>query len=57
MEKTVPDIFGVSIGIACSPMHGNNLEQLLEALDNAMYEVKKQGRNDYRMFVAKDDSV
>jgi diguanylate cyclase (GGDEF)-like protein len=38
---------GVSIGIAQFPNHGNNVETLLKAADDAMYEVKRKGKNGY----------
>lgn len=38
---------GVSIGIALFPMHGSNVENLIKAADEAMYEVKRKGKNGY----------
>lgn len=38
---------GVSIGIALFPIHGDNVEALLKAADDAMYEVKRNGKNGY----------
>jgi diguanylate cyclase (GGDEF)-like protein/PAS domain S-box-containing protein len=38
---------GVSVGIAQFPNHGNNVETLLKAADDAMYEVKRNGKNGY----------
>jgi diguanylate cyclase (GGDEF)-like protein/PAS domain S-box-containing protein len=38
---------GVSIGIALFPMHGNNVETLIKSADEAMYEVKRKGKNGY----------
>jgi diguanylate cyclase (GGDEF)-like protein/PAS domain S-box-containing protein len=38
---------GVSIGIALFPLHGNNVEALLKSADEAMYEVKRKGKNGY----------
>jgi diguanylate cyclase (GGDEF)-like protein/PAS domain S-box-containing protein len=40
-----------SIGIAVFPQHGAGLTQLSHAADAAMYQVKKQGRNAYRLWV------
>ncbi len=34
---------GASIGIACSPEHGNNSHELLRAADVAMYSAKRNG--------------
>lgn len=41
---------GVSIGIAVHPESGANLENLLRAADDAMYEAKRAGRQQYRYF-------
>jgi diguanylate cyclase (GGDEF)-like protein/PAS domain S-box-containing protein len=38
---------GVSIGIALYPVHGTNVEALLKSADEAMYEVKRKGKNGY----------
>ena len=40
---------GVSIGIACYPLHGTNRKALMHAADNAMYEVKQTGKNCFAM--------
>ena len=40
-----------SIGIAAYPEHGDNEKLLMINADIAMYHAKKQGRNDYRIFV------
>jgi diguanylate cyclase (GGDEF)-like protein/PAS domain S-box-containing protein len=40
---------GVSIGIACHPLHGRTLRELVEAADAAMYQVKRSGKNAYAM--------
>ncbi|QCT01191.1 signaling protein YkoW [Paenibacillus algicola] len=39
-----------SIGIAVYPMDGDNAVQLLKNADTAMYEVKKNGKNGYRLY-------
>lgn len=36
---------GVSIGLACYPLHGKSAASLLEKADQAMYEAKRQGGN------------
>lgn len=41
-----------SIGIALFPHHGLNPEELLKNADTAMYEVKKNGKNDCKFFTA-----
>ena len=38
---------GASIGIATSSLHGNNFDDLVKLADEAMYEVKRQGKNGY----------
>jgi diguanylate cyclase (GGDEF)-like protein/PAS domain S-box-containing protein len=38
---------GVSIGIAVFPVHGKTVETLLKSADEAMYEVKRNGKNGY----------
>lgn len=38
---------GVSIGIALFPMHGTTVENLIKSADEAMYEVKRKGKNGY----------
>ena len=43
------DISG-SIGIAISPQHGEDVNQLLRHADMAMYAAKRSGRNGYRFF-------
>jgi diguanylate cyclase (GGDEF)-like protein len=35
----------VSIGIACYPIHGNTLKDLITAADRALYKAKADGRN------------
>ncbi len=42
----------VSIGIAISPEHGDNIKDLLKASDDSMYQVKDSGRNNYQLCVA-----
>lgn len=38
---------GVSVGIAIYPDNGDTLEQLLDQADQAMYQVKQQGKNSF----------
>lgn len=42
---------GASIGVSIYPVHGNDLNQLLKNADDAMYEVKKNGKSGYQLFV------
>jgi diguanylate cyclase (GGDEF)-like protein len=37
----------LSIGVACCPKHGTTVESLMDHADNAMYEAKKRGKNQY----------
>jgi diguanylate cyclase (GGDEF)-like protein len=39
---------GVSIGISLYPDNGADIETLLKKADEAMYQAKKNGKNDYR---------
>lgn len=41
---------GASIGIAMYPGDGNSAAALLQAADTAMYQAKKKGRGNYRLF-------
>ena len=46
----------VSIGIACYPSDGDNADQLIHAADQAMYNVKKNGKDSYT-FYSKEFSI
>jgi diguanylate cyclase (GGDEF)-like protein/PAS domain S-box-containing protein len=41
---------GCSLGISLYPQDGDNVELLLERADQALYEVKRMGRNGYRFY-------
>jgi diguanylate cyclase (GGDEF)-like protein len=43
-------VIGASIGISLYPLHGNSLPKLMECADNAMYQVKRNGKNGYRVY-------
>jgi diguanylate cyclase (GGDEF)-like protein len=45
--KGVTCTIGVSIGISCFPVDGDDAEQLIAAADAAMYRVKNSGKNGY----------
>lgn len=45
---------GASIGVSLHPRHGLELAELLEKADSAMYQVKQQGRNGYRLYSGED---
>ncbi len=40
---------GISIGISIFPDHGTHSDQLLKMADDAMYQVKKKGKNNYHV--------
>ncbi len=42
-----------SIGVACIPKHGKNLNDLLRFADTAMYAAKKDGKNTYAVYDSK----
>lgn len=41
---------GASIGVSIYPTHSNDLNQLLQHADTAMYEVKKNGKSGFQLF-------
>ncbi len=41
---------GVSIGISLYPEHGDNIEELLQRADKAMYNIKRIGKNNYSIY-------
>lgn len=43
-------VLGASIGISFYPAHGDNLASLIEAADEAMYHVKRSGKNGYVVY-------
>ncbi|MCO5111714.1 MAG: diguanylate cyclase [Burkholderiaceae bacterium] len=42
-------VLGASIGVSLYPAHGDTLAKLLEYADSAMYQVKRSGKNGYRV--------
>ena len=52
-DPELPDLGGLSasIGIACYPEHGTEVEVLLHAADSALYAAKRGGRNRVQMSV------
>ena len=42
---------GVSIGVACLPVHGNDPQQLTRAADEALYHVKRNGKHAFALAV------
>lgn len=41
---------GASIGASIFPEHGDNVDELIQKADQAMYKVKRQGKNDFLFF-------
>ncbi len=37
-----------SMGIACFPRHGDNIQELTDRADSAMYEAKRKGKNNFK---------
>lgn len=50
----IPELQGTrlhcSIGAACAPNHGNTFAELYNRADSALYEVKRHGRNDGKLY-------
>ncbi|WP_394558770.1 diguanylate cyclase domain-containing protein [Aquipseudomonas alcaligenes] len=44
-----PQHIGISLGIALFPEHAQNMDRLIHTADQAMYEAKRSGDNQYRM--------
>lgn len=44
---------GASIGIAGYPENADNVDDLIEAADQAMYAAKKRGKNNYQVAPSK----
>jgi diguanylate cyclase len=54
LEVLLPDSdqtvrISASIGVALSPDHGDSLDDVLRAADDAMYQAKRAGRNTVRV--------
>jgi len=43
-------LLGASIGISLYPMHADSLAKLMKCADSAMYEIKRSGKNGYRVY-------
>ncbi|MBF0160188.1 MAG: diguanylate cyclase [Magnetococcales bacterium] len=48
--QNVPCRIGLSMGMALYPDHGTTREELTRCADQAMYQVKQNGRNHFRLF-------
>jgi diguanylate cyclase (GGDEF)-like protein len=51
IESGVSVRIGASLGISTMPRHGVSRRELLHAADEAMYEVKRSGKNAFAVFV------
>ena len=49
IDKKVLNI-SISIGISIYPSNGNTVFDLIKNADNAMYQVKDSGKNNYRFY-------
>lgn len=50
-EKIVPDVeLSCSIGAAIAPVHGKTYVEVFRHADEALYSVKNNGKNDYRIY-------
>jgi diguanylate cyclase (GGDEF)-like protein/PAS domain S-box-containing protein len=47
-----PFFLSVSIGIACYPLNGTEVDEILKNADTALYAAKSAGKNSYRFFAA-----
>jgi diguanylate cyclase (GGDEF)-like protein len=45
INSEAPPKINCSMGISCYPLHGNNMDTLLQSADKALYEAKNSGRN------------
>lgn len=48
---------GASLGIAVYPDHQSNPQELIKLADKAMYEVKRQGKNNYAFAQQNNDNM
>ena len=53
VQSTCECNVGVSIGIAIYPENGDEIDRLMSAADDAMYESKRHGKNTYTYFKGK----
>jgi diguanylate cyclase (GGDEF)-like protein len=44
----------VSVGVGIYPLHGEEVETLMKSADQALYEAKRTGKNDYRIAARPD---
>lgn len=43
-------MLNTSIGVAFYPEHGSNINDLMHNADEAMYYIKRSGKNGYQVF-------
>ncbi len=56
-ENQLKDLkIGCSIGIALAPEHGNSYIELFQRADQALYQVKKQGKNSFAFYDAQNSA-
>ena len=56
-EENIKGVTGFSIGVALSPDHATSYEALFKCADDALYEVKKRGKNNYSIYTQKEDAI
>ena len=56
-EENIRGVTGFSIGVALSPDHATTYESLFKCADDALYDVKKHGKNNYGIFQKKEDKI
>ncbi len=50
IDSDNPPRITCSLGISCYPLHGNNIEKLIQSADKALYVAKNSGRNRTSVF-------
>ena len=56
-EENIKGVTGFSIGVALSPDHATTYESLFKCADDALYDVKKLGKNNYALFHPKEENI
>jgi diguanylate cyclase (GGDEF)-like protein len=51
----VSEFLTISIGVACHPRHGKNVEEVLKFADYAMYEAKRSGKNQSLLYSSQEE--
>jgi diguanylate cyclase (GGDEF)-like protein len=52
--KNIEVVISASIGISLYPQNGTTAEELIRSADKAMYQIKRQGKNDFGFISAAD---